>query len=483
MVANTAWTISPRLLAMLLAAPLVAGLAPSSAGSVRVARRALPPRVSMHGGAHAAALELELHEEEEVGLLAAPRHAVEGIRSTIDTFRKHAFSPRLASKSASYRATGEGSRITLIGAAVNLLLSCGKALAGFHGGSAAMISDAAHSFSDLISDFLTLFALRMGSLPPDDDHPYGHGRFEAIGCLGIGSLLMVTAASFGSSAVAAARVPNLAPPGMVALWAAIASILSKELLFRATERVGKKLGSTVIMANAWHHRSDAFSSIVAVVGIVGALCGWPLLDPLCGVLVAVLVGYMGGQIVADALYRLSDTADPVLTKHIVKKAKEVQGVLGVGGARIRWMSSNVAMADLSVMVGPTTTASAAQRLAGQVRSTLMEAMPDLAEVLVRTQTMCPLLDAKSQAPLPRLEVETRVENVLLRLPAVRSVPMVSVSYVSGGELAVDVALEIASGREDMSVSDLREMAVEARKMLLDQVEPLVHASISTRLAG
>lgn len=469
---------------LLLAAPLVAGLAPSPAGSVRVARRALPPRVSMHGGAHAAALELALHEEEEAGLLATPRQAVEGVRNTVRTFRKHAFSPRLSSKSASYREeTGEGARITLVGAALNLLLSCGKALAGFYGNSAAMMSDAAHSFSDLISDGLTLFALRIGSLPPDDDHPYGHGRFEAIGCLGIGSLLMVTAASFGSSALAAARVPNLAPPTPIALWAAIASILCKELLFRATERVGKKLGSTVIMANAWHHRSDAFSSVVAVVGIVGALCGWPLLDPLCGIAVAVLVGFMGGQIVADALYRLSDTADPVLTKHIVEKAKEVQGVLGVGGARLRWMSSNVAMADLSVMVGPTTTASAAQRLAGQVRSALMEEMPDLAEVLVRTQTMCPLLDAKSQAPLPRLEIETRVENVLLRLPAVHSVPTVSVRYINGGELAVDVALEIASEREDMSMSDLREMAVEARKMLLDQVEPLVHASISTRLAG
>eukprot|EP00908_Phaeocystis_cordata_P012731 Transcript_23727.p1 GENE.Transcript_23727~~Transcript_23727.p1 ORF type:complete len:485 (-),score=132.10 Transcript_23727:215-1627(-) len=402
-------------------------------------------------------------------------------------FRRHTVESR-ASKHAWARDYAEGAQITMVGAITNLLLATGKALAGWFGHSSAMMCDAAHSFSDLLSDGLTLVALRMGSLPPDSDHPYGHGRFETIGCLAIGWLLLLTAASFGSSAVSAVRgaaVGTLAGPRRLALWAAIASVVSKEVLFRATVRVGEKLGSDVIMANAWHHRSDALSSVVAIVGIAGALLGWRVLDPLCGVAVAGLVAWMGGQILCDALLRLSDTADPEATQQISAIARGVDGVLGVQGARCRWMSSSAAMADLCVMVGPMTTASAAQRVGTQVRAAVMAEMPDLSEVLVRTQTMCPLLDATSAAPPPLpMKVEARVESVLRQLPAVASVPMVSVRYVNNGEMAVDVGLEIARDCEGMTVLETRRLAEEARRMLLAEVEGLNlerHVSISARL--
>lgn len=230
-------------------------------------------------------------------------------------FRRHTVESR-ASKHAWARDYAEGAQITMVGAITNLLLATGKALAGWFGHSSAMMCDAAHSFSDLLSDGLTLVALRMGSLPPDSDHPYGHGRFETIGCLAIGCvccpsplapppppphaprpirgcdcrrswrsllaqhagaavrrvsaphpsqrrdncrppllvraprwLLLLTAASFGSSAVSAVRgaaVGTLAGPRRLALWAAIASVVSKEVLFRATVRAPSPGGRGVL---------------------------------------------------------------------------------------------------------------------------------------------------------------------------------------------------------------------------------------------
>ena len=234
------------------------------------------------------------------------------------------------------------------------------------------------------------------------------------------------------------------------------------------------------MANAWHHRSDALSSVVAIVGIVGALLGWRALDPLCGVAVAGLVGWMGAQIVTDALFQLSDTADAQAISEIRAAAEGVDGVLGVGAVRCRWMSSAVLMTDLSVMVGPMTTASAAQKLASHVRAAVMRAKPEAAEVLVRTQTMCPLLSAQTPAPSD-VEVEAQVENVLQTLPCVGRVPSVLVRYVHGGELAVDVDVEVARDCEELTVAELKGVAAAARAELLAQVDGLVHVSIASRL--
>ena len=299
-----------------LCAPLSAPLraVPMQRAAMLRAPRHLAP--ASHGlGAHA-------HDHHDGQVLSVRESIASFISDTQEmwlAFRRHALNPRFELKRASFEdSSSKGSMITVVGALVNLLLSVFKALAGVYGHSTAMLCDAAHSLSDLVSDALTLLALRMGSLPPDHDHPYGHGRFEALGSLAIGWLLVLTAASFGQGALASVVNPPTSPPGRIALVAAVVSVASKELLFRSTERVGKKLNSQasalllfwwwwsssssppppppssvstklhlqVIMANAWHHRSDALSSLVAIGGIGGALLGVRILDPLCGVVVA-----------------------------------------------------------------------------------------------------------------------------------------------------------------------------------------------------
>ena len=286
-----------------------------------------------------------------------------------------------------------GSHITILGAVVNLLLASFKGAAGFYGRSSAMMCDAVHSFSDLISDFMTLIAIRLGSLPPDSDHPYGHGRFESIGCLAIGSLLIATAYSFGKSALATLTAGTPARPGMVAAFAALLSIVSKEMLFRVTRRIGKQLNSQVITANAWHHRSDALSSLVAIVGIVGAIVGWTWLDPLAGIAVAGLVGWMGGQISLEALGQLTDAADLEAAADVRMAAAEVTGVMGVGDVRCRWMSSSTLMTDLTVVIDGQITLFETKDILQEVRAHIKRRRPEVREIIVQGIPMCPLLDA------------------------------------------------------------------------------------------
>jgi len=438
-------------------------------------------RVVGHGAAHAHAHSHSHSQPHHAdGIVGAAGGFVARQLEFVDAIKRHALHPRFSLKRASYKSSSEGSRITILGALVNLLLAFFKAVAGILGNSSAMVCDAVHSFSDLMSDVLTLLALQMGSLPPDSDHPYGHGRFEPLGSLAIGWLLVVTAVSFGGSAVSALRQPSASGPRAIALAAAIVSVAVKEMLFRSTKRVADQLSSDVLLANAWHHRSDALSSVVAIVGIGGALMGWRVLDPLCAIGVAVLLGWMGMQIVFEALARLTDTADLKAVETIREAAARVDGVLLVSGVRCRWMSASSALADLSVFCGPETTASSAQRLSSLVRAAVMDSMPEVTEVLVHTQTMCPLLSATTAAP-PQGAIEAQVENVLLTLPPVHAVPKVAVRYIHGGELVVDADVTIASIHGDMPVEQLRGLASQAHGTLLAEVDQLRHATISVRL--
>ncbi len=210
----------------------------------------------------------------------------------------------LAGVSADQKAAD---RITVVGGLVNVLLTFGKLAAGIYGRSAAMISDAAHSASDLASDVVTLVAMRAARLPADEDHPYGHGRFETVGALVVGGMLVAAGAGAASHALDAGVHAHGAlglKPGKIALVAALVSIVAKEGLFRATARVGKRLRSPVLEANAWHHRSDALSSVVALVGIAAARCSLKIFrhaDAAAGLAVAAMLAATGFQITAGAL--------------------------------------------------------------------------------------------------------------------------------------------------------------------------------------
>lgn len=215
----------------------------------------------------------------------------------------------------------EISKVTLVGGAGNLLLLAFKFTAGILGHSAAMIADAVHSLSDFITDIVVLVFVGISARPQDSTHDYGHGKFETLATFFIG--LALAAAAIGivvNGAVKFASWLNgeeLAAPGTLALWAALISIVVKEILYRYTASKGRKLESPAVVANAWHHRSDALSSIAAAVGIGGAILlgkRWTVLDPLASIVVGAMLLKVAWELVKPSLGELTEKSLPEETE-------------------------------------------------------------------------------------------------------------------------------------------------------------------------
>lgn len=210
-------------------------------------------------------------------------------------------------------------RVTLMGSVVNLILLAGKFAAGILGHSAAMIADAVHSLSDFLTDIVVIGFVRLSCKPADDDHDYGHGKYETVATSIIGMALLAVAVMLGWNGVEKIvrfiQGENPESPEVIALAAAIASILLKEWIFRVTRKVAHEVGSQALEANAWHHRSDAFSSIGTAIGIGGAVVlgnGWAILDPIAAVIVS-------GMIALTALRLLRKASGELLEESLPKE--------------------------------------------------------------------------------------------------------------------------------------------------------------------
>lgn len=205
------------------------------------------------------------------------------------------------------------SNVTIGGAMANVALAVGKLIAGILGQSSAMVADAVHSFSDLVSDVVVLVMVRVAGKGKDKNHDYGHGKFETLATAIISLLLLVVGGKMlldgFEQALSAIRGAELPPPSAIALWAALTSILVKEILYHWTARVAKKVNSPVMLANAWHHRTDALSSIGATLGIGGAILlggRWTVLDPIVGCLISVIILVVAVRMAIPALSELTD---------------------------------------------------------------------------------------------------------------------------------------------------------------------------------
>lgn len=208
-------------------------------------------------------------------------------------------------------------KVTLVGSAANVLLTVFKFVAGIVGHSAAMTADAVHSLSDLLTDAVVLVFVRISSKPEDCGHDYGHGKYETLATAIIGIALAAVAIGIGWKAVEALFFwyggGTLPAPGMLALWAALVSIILKELVYQYTVRRGKDLNSPAVEANAWHHRSDALSSLGTLVGIGGAILlgnRWTVLDPLAGLIVAIFILRVAFKLLKQGFDELMEASLP-----------------------------------------------------------------------------------------------------------------------------------------------------------------------------
>lgn len=218
--------------------------------------------------------------------------------------------------------------ITLLGSFINALLIVLKFIAGVVGHSGAMMADAVHSLSDFISDIIVLVFIKISSKPKDQNHAYGHGKFEHLATAVISIILVIVGCMlFYRSILTIYRFFTLdepiAKPGLIALWMAVVSIVLKEALFRITMRVGKKTNSTAVIANAWHHRSDAYSSIATLVGISGAFFlsdKWMILEPMAAAVVSLFIIKVGYNLFKPAFDGLSEASLPERTRKEIYKA-------------------------------------------------------------------------------------------------------------------------------------------------------------------
>lgn len=246
-----------------------------------------------------------------------------------------------------------GSRITLIGMAANLGMSGAKGVAGVYFHSSALLADAAHSMSDILGDLVTLYTFRKSRRPLDRQHPFGYGRYEALGTLFVSGFLVAAGLGLGWHALEQAveylpaalwSADVAAGKEMVdsrAMWFAGGSIVVNEALFQATMKVARKTHSGVLVANAWHHRSDALTSLVSVGAIGGAIMGFPILDAVGGLAVSAMLAKSGAEMTVDAVREITDTPPPMEATQPIQDALESAirdagaAVQGVGNLRCR----------------------------------------------------------------------------------------------------------------------------------------------------
>ena len=227
------------------------------------------------------------------------------------------------------RVANKVSFVTIIG---NILLSVMKLIAGFIAHSNAMISDAIHSASDVFSTFVVIIGIKLASKKADKEHPYGHERLECVAAIVLSMVLFITGFGIGAAAlknITSGDYNNIVVPGVLALVAAIVSIVSKEAMYWYTRYNAKKIDSSALMADAWHHRSDAMSSVGAFIGILGARLGFPILDPIASVAICVLIVKASVDIFRDAIDKMVDHSCDEATEESMREV--IMGVKGVKG--------------------------------------------------------------------------------------------------------------------------------------------------------
>ena len=340
--------------------------------------------------------------------------------------------------------------------------------------SSVLIADAGHSLSDLFSDFITLWAVNVGRLPPDADHPYGHGKFEAIGSLFLSLTLFGT--GIGVGAVSNKRLleilsmqrgmismAEVALPKLPALLMAGLSIVSKEWLFRVTRNVGERLNSQIVIANAWHHRSDAYSSVLALGSIALAMYvpGLVAVDAAAGLFVAGMICMTGAEIMGESIKQLTDTSNDELVERITALAANSEDVLKVNRVRARQVGS-ASTVDVSVSMPDDKSASAARAVEARLKKSILQ-IDGVLDVDVRATSpgvVCPLLEASNPMPMSAAEVENRVKREILSShPEVKSVEGVVVHYQDTLLVNVDVHIRLDM---DTSLAEANRFATVVR---------------------
>ncbi len=276
-------------------------------------------------------------------------------------------------------------RVSTVSIIVNLALSLFKLIAGIAAHSGAMVSDAVHSASDVFSTFIVMIGVTISGKESDKEHPYGHERLECVASLLLAMVLALTGLGIGKTGVEkilGGEAAGLAVPGLLALIAAVSSVAVKEWMYWYTRAAAKKINSGALMADAWHHRSDALSSIGAFIGILGSRMGYPILDPIASLVICLFILKAAYDIFQDALAKMVDKACP---EEVVNQMREIilaqEGVEGIDDIKTRLFGAKMYV-DVEISVDGDKTLRAAHEIANRVHDAIEDAFPEVKHCMV-----------------------------------------------------------------------------------------------------
>jgi cation diffusion facilitator family transporter len=275
-------------------------------------------------------------------------------------------------------------KVTWIGLLVNLFLAGLKFIAGIYGRSQALVADAIHSLTDLTTDIAVIAGSHYWSRPPDENHPYGHRRLETLVTVFIGVILIAAGIGIGWKAISTLQERQAAAPGWIAVFAALASIVCKESIYRWTAITGRRVKSPALAANAWHHRTDALSSLPVLIAVAGARIfpSWSFLDHVGAVIVSIFILHASIKIIWPGISELIDVGAPTETRRKIRDiALKNEGVLQVHDIRTRYISTSIQV-DLHIVVEGLITVRKGHDIADDVRARIIDAIPEVLDVIV-----------------------------------------------------------------------------------------------------
>lgn len=332
-------------------------------------------------------------------------------------------------------------RASYVGAAVNVCQTLIKIAFGILGQSAALIADGIHSLSDLLSDLLVIIAVKLGSREADHDHPYGHRRFETIATVILGvSLIGIGGGIAWSVMERMANPEHLPAPNELSLAVAAVSILINEWLYHYTKRIAKTTRSKLLMANAWHQRSDAITSVVVLFGIGAVMLGYPLADAIAAIVVALMVAKIGLSLVIGSIKELVDTSlPPAVVTEIRSSIMAIDGVEGIHLLRSRQMGED-ALIDAHIVVDPRITVSEGHMIGDIVRDDLIKRFDDVMDVLVHVDPEDDEGLFEGSKPLTRTNVQDLLDEYLVEVKT--AIEDFRIHYLDG-QIEVEVILPFA----------------------------------------
>lgn len=354
----------------------------------------------------------------------------------------------------------QAKKATLIGAFSNALLGFIKLIGGFLFHSHALVADGIHSFSDLITDAMVLLASKYGSIDADDSHPYGHQRIETAATLFLSLLLILAGIGIAWNSVYELMHATFTIPQWLTLPIICISIGSNELLFHYTLRVGKNINSKLITANAWHHRSDAASSLVVLVGLIGSMAGFAYLDTLAAFIVALMIIKMGWDYGWHSIKELVDTAvGPELLAQIEQAIKNVDGVKKIHQLRSRFMGGDV-LIDVHILVSPKISVSEGHYIAQHVHHVLTEQIDSVKDVIVHVDPEDDEICSPSlHLPSRKIIQEQLLDEVLIKFP---HIIYWNVHYLDG-----KIGIDIACAENFTDWQTLYDQVIQALKLQMD----------------